>query len=139
MNSVLTVLIALKLTSLLSQSYSEKIHNLLSYISTGIVEMNAALECQGPGGTNRPWCPYLAPWGSPCLPRPPHQSWASAPAPERCSGAGLQLLTALPCLAMGPAELGPCPVPREMPRAGAAPVPCSYLGWWDMGQALVDL
>lgn len=90
MNSVLTVLIALKLTSLLSRSYSEKIHNLLSYISTGIVN-----EC----GFR-----VSRPWGH-------QQALVSLPGPL-----GLSLSAPAPTPALG---LSSCPREVQQGRAPA--------------------
>ena len=70
--------------------------------------------------------------------------------PQQClSRAGVQLLTALPCPGMGPAELGPPMSPpggpvsaHPHPQGGACCLElglpqlpsgllCSWLGWWD--------
>ena len=66
-------------------------------------------------GTHSPACPCPPSW----LPRPAHSPgprFSRQPLPQQChSRAGLQLLTALPCPAVGPAETGapagPCPGP----------------------------
>lgn len=61
--------------------------------------------------TKRPYCSYLHLWGSPTLPRAQESETHFSPCGHQPlpqpgpSRAGLQQPTALPCLAMGPAEL----------------------------------
>lgn len=65
--------------------------------------------------------PMSAPWGCQLLPQ-----WY-------CSRADLQLPTALPCLAMGPAETGPPVGPHSSP---ASSCPCLQAGAQCMGLGL---
>lgn len=98
-----------------------------------------AVDCQGWGHPGLP-CPCPAPWG---LPHPAH-----CLGPISAPQGSLQLPTALPCQAVGPAELSPPggqrpgpgwpgPVPEETPQAQGrgcprCPPSCPASGWeWD--------
>ena len=90
------------------------------------------LKCQGAEGTTRPHRPRPAPSGVPHLGTGPHFSppGAVSLAQRHRSRTRLQLPTALPYLAAGPAEPGP-PTGLQPGPALACPCPgrCRCLGW----------
>lgn len=104
---------------------SESKENECFKIKQKAVAIKVSDEPKVPGlFTNRPCPPPRIPPTLPVVQDPTLDHQDRQPLRWRhCGRAGLQLLAALPCLAMGPAELGPLPQAHGSAQTQPIPIP----------------